>query len=232
MAKTSRSYAQVVAAAYDTAIQAVRGLREKRRRWVDLLSDIYGPKAKDSTTLDAIDQWIDQTTPIEIKTLKTGIPDGVKAGYINNGPDGKELIGLSENYLEQASVEDLTGVILEELGHAIDTRINGKKDTLGDEGRRFSNRVRGVEKRRKESLDHGNIVIDGHKYKAEFSSGPVLVGPKVTLSAGVVNNRYKIWKEDLAKGYQLIGGTNANWTWVSGLEATNATVADTIGHPL
>ena len=59
--------------------------KQKRRRWVDLLSDIYGPKAKGSTTLDAIDQWIDQTTPIEIKTLKTGIPDGVKAGYINDG---------------------------------------------------------------------------------------------------------------------------------------------------
>ena len=62
MTKPTRSYTQVVAAAYDTAIQAVRSLREKRRRWIDLLSDIYGPKAKCSTTLDAIDQWIDKTT--------------------------------------------------------------------------------------------------------------------------------------------------------------------------
>jgi hypothetical protein len=64
------------------------------------------------------------------------------------------------------------GVLIEELGHAIDARVN-KSDAPGDEGAIFASFVTGKEidvAALKAENDHGTIVIDGKTVAVEFAA--------------------------------------------------------------
>ncbi|MFN9547825.1 MAG: beta strand repeat-containing protein [Cyanobacteriota bacterium] len=68
----------------------------------------------------------------------------VQAGYASARAAGGEAIYLNNDWLRQATVAELEAVLLEELGHAFDQRLNGPRDTPGDEGERFSALLRGL----------------------------------------------------------------------------------------
>jgi hypothetical protein len=76
-------------------------------------------------------------------------------------------IYLSESFLATASADGLNSVLLEEIGHWIDSKIN-QLDTPGDEGAIFSALVRGENFNQQQlSLlqaedDSGVITLDGH----------------------------------------------------------------------
>ena len=55
--------------------------------------------------------------------------DGLIAAYTSAAPDGNERIYLNASWLELATAEQIEAVLLEELGHAIDRRLNGSADT-------------------------------------------------------------------------------------------------------
>ena len=55
-----------------------------------------------------------------------------------SAPDGDERIYLNANWLASANAAAVEAVLLEELGHAIDQRLNQGNDTTGDEGAIFS----------------------------------------------------------------------------------------------
>ena len=65
-------------------------------------------------------------------------------GYAPAGPTGAETILLNRSWLANASAPQIEAVLLEELGHALDHRLNGSHDSPGDEGERFSALIRGL----------------------------------------------------------------------------------------
>jgi hypothetical protein len=87
-----------------------------------------------------------------------------------------QAIYLSHDFLTQyaGDAERVAGVLLEEIGHAIDFRIN-QYDAAGDEGDIFSRLVRGKQISAGELLslktenDHALITLDGSSVAIEMS---------------------------------------------------------------
>ncbi|MBV6628191.1 MAG: hypothetical protein KI793_35615, partial [Rivularia sp. (in: Bacteria)] len=108
----------------------------------------------------------------EIKIVSGDKINGANGGYDSlNG-----LIYLSRDFINnnQNDINAITGVILEEVGHFIDSRINDI-DAAGDEGELFSALVRGKTLSDAEIIaikaedDIDTITIDGQKIEIEYS---------------------------------------------------------------
>jgi len=77
-------------------------------------------------------------------TLSVQSLPGLRGAYAAATATAPELVLLDRQWLLEASPEELETVLLEELGHAIDQRLNGGLDSPGDEGEIFSALLRGV----------------------------------------------------------------------------------------
>ncbi|BAY81603.1 hypothetical protein NIES267_10800 [Calothrix parasitica NIES-267] len=108
----------------------------------------------------------------EIKIVSGDKVNGANGGYDSlNG-----IIYLSRDFVNtnQNDVNTITGVILEEVGHFIDSRINDV-DAAGDEGELFSALVQGKTLSEAEIVaikaedDIDTITIDGQKIEIEYS---------------------------------------------------------------
>ena len=75
---------------------------------------------------------------INLQVLDDTTVDGLIAAYTSAAPDGGERIYINTTWLELATPEQIEAVLLEEIGHAIDHRLNGSSDSAGDEGAIFS----------------------------------------------------------------------------------------------
>jgi Ca2+-binding RTX toxin-like protein len=86
-----------------------------------------------------------------------------------------DTIYLSRQYASDTSAAGVVGVIVEEIGHAIDARVN-ESDAAGDEGAIFAQFVLGQAPSAPELAllhaenDHGTINVDGNAVQVEFSS--------------------------------------------------------------
>ncbi|MEO1560206.1 MAG: hypothetical protein AAFS12_11440, partial [Cyanobacteria bacterium J06632_19] len=109
----------------------------------------------------------------EIKIVSGDKINGANGGYDSlNG-----LIYLSRDFVNthQNDVNAITGVILEEVGHFIDSRINDV-DAAGDEGELFSALVQGKTLSDAEIIaikaedDAGTITTDGQEIEIEYSN--------------------------------------------------------------
>jgi hypothetical protein len=103
---------------------------------------------------------------------------GKRAAYTSSDPSGLEKIYLNGDWLaSNPSQNQLLEVVLEEVGHAIDYRLNGPFDTVGDEGYVFAQLA--LQTGKDVSLaqtqdDHFIAIIDGSSVLAEASSGSVV----------------------------------------------------------
>lgn len=70
--------------------------------------------------------------------------EGAQGAYSATGTTGQETIYLNADWLATASEEQITAVLLEELGHSFDNILNSGVDSQGDEGEIFANLVMGV----------------------------------------------------------------------------------------
>ncbi|MBE9175848.1 hypothetical protein IQ225_12055, partial [Synechocystis salina LEGE 06155] len=97
------------------------------------------------------------------------------AGLLGAYAQSTDTIYLNQNFLETASPEQVQAVLLEEIGHAIDARLN-LADSPGDEGEIFANVVSGVplDKLGLQSLrsqaDHFTIFVDGYAVPVEAAT--------------------------------------------------------------
>ena len=123
----------------------------------------------------------------------------------------QDRIFLSEAFLARATQSQIVAVILEEIGHSIDARIN-TTDSAGDEGAIFSALVRGVELSAVELQDlqtENNSIeveIDGQTLIAEAASN-VTVNSSQALSLDGVDGSLAIPDSDV-----IDFGTNQDFT--------------------
>ena len=123
----------------------VRGLQDQLEGWrlapsafADVLQEVFGSQGSGAASLinDLVDSL--RTGRLALRILDHSAMPAQRGAYTSEGPDGNELILLNGRWLASASPEDVEAVLLEELGHAIDHRLNGNQDTTGDEGELFA----------------------------------------------------------------------------------------------
>jgi len=108
-----------------------------------LLREVFGVQDADATSvLQASIRG--KGLEIKLEILDAATLRGIHGAYTSEAPQGGERIYLNAAWLQTASASEIEAVLLEEIGHAIDHRLNGTVDTPGDEGEVFSARLRGL----------------------------------------------------------------------------------------
>ncbi|MBD2424109.1 VCBS domain-containing protein [Cyanobium sp. FACHB-13342] len=102
--------------------------------------------------------------------------NGALGAYAVVGADGTETTYLSEMLLSSGDNAAILAVLLEEIGHALDTRLNGSTDTLGDEGELFAQLVLGNDLTTEQlaaiqaDVDSTTLTIDGVEVGVEAAA--------------------------------------------------------------
>jgi parallel beta-helix repeat protein len=151
------------------------------------IARIYGGSGDSSRLQALVDSWasgdFSQLPSVEI--LPSTSMNGANGAF----SEASSTIYLSSDYLFQnlgkRDALGPTGLLIEEIGHFVDTIINPGSDTAGDEGALFSETVMGVplsasQKHLIESEhDHGFVTIDNQAIAVEQS----LTLPTITVAA-------------------------------------------------
>lgn len=119
-------------------------------------------------------------------------------------------IYLSESLVNAGNTQQLVAVLLEEIGHAIDSKVN-TQDSAGDEGQIFSQLARGnnlsaadLDELKAEN-DHSIIQVDGQNIAAENSTPNYVINQLTTTAT-------------LSEYNPLISGTNVVWRAYDGTD--------------
>ncbi|MBO1055940.1 MAG: alpha/beta fold hydrolase [Dolichospermum sp. JUN01] len=174
----------------DTVVQAITATKY-------ILSGLSSNSQKDYIMGTAFGQDYNQDSANQILTAWaqnnfTGTPHiEIVFGQNFNGAYAKDnnTIYLSGEFVgaNKDHVGAVTGVLVEEVGHSLDSQIN-VKDAAGDEGDIFSRLVRGQSISSGELLslksedDHGVFVVDGLSVGIEKNVTDVVLGNKVDFN--------------------------------------------------
>ncbi len=116
----------------------------------------------------------DGAVKVELRT--SAELQGAKGAFTSSGTDGKATIYLNADWLNAgADSASITAVLLEELGHSLDARLNNGADTPGDEGERFSRVLLGgidpyTQYATSSQDDRGVLQLDGQTVNVEFAN--------------------------------------------------------------
>lgn len=124
--------------------------------------------------LDALrNEILNGSYSIRVEARSNAELQGLYAAYSATGSTGQPTIYLNADYLAGANAEQVQQLLIEEIGHDIDQRLNGGLDSEGDEGHAFAallttgnadlaaNQIRG---------DHHTMAIDGVPLAVESAS--------------------------------------------------------------
>lgn len=132
---------------------------------------------------------------IRLQVLPASVMNGALGAYTVDAGDGLETIYLNAEWLENlASLEALVAVQIEEIGHAIDHRLNGLNDSPGDEGERFSDMLMvgsGPVLLNGDENDHAVLIIEGRAIDVECAAPALATGSTTSYlenSASIVVN--------------------------------------------
>lgn len=192
-----------------------------------LFADVFGSETR-QTASQAIRgqlrrQDLGQLARVEV--ISGDLPGGANAAYATSS----NTILLSERFLGQATISELRAVLLEEIGHAIDARVN-LTDRAGDEGELFSLVVRGLTPSASERArllaedDHRTLQLPGGPLAVE-QAAPVPVVYETTTVNSAGSQSY---------GYYKISGMQAVWQQKKGvnhqLRLYNGSASTTIAN--
>ncbi|HYF44533.1 MAG TPA: VCBS domain-containing protein, partial [Ramlibacter sp.] len=110
---------------------------------------------------------------LNVRFVSNAALGGAYAAFAAEGPDGAPLVLVNGDWIRDgAYVEGIARALVEELGHAIDARLNAS-DTQGDEGEGFAAAVSGIEPtpvsqaRIAAENDMAVVSLDGRDYMVE-----------------------------------------------------------------
>jgi pimeloyl-ACP methyl ester carboxylesterase len=152
--------------------------------------------------------------------IVTGLPLNTNGAYdsLNN------RIYLSEQFVNNHNQDEIVGVVLEEIGHSIDVKIN-KQDAAGDEGYLFSGLVRGESISGEELLrlkaedDHAVIWLNGQQIAIEQNNSLNTANNIGTLNGSKI---FRDWvgSTDTNDYYRFYIGNTSNFSLsLTGLSA-------------
>ena len=101
---------------------------------------------------------------------------GLLGAYASEHPSGTATILVNESFFEAASEEQRLKLLLQEIGHAIDDRLNGPgADSRGDEGAFFASLVTAANPNTVDAAafnynDHYTLRLAGQKVAVEAST--------------------------------------------------------------
>ena len=147
-----------------------------------VLQKIYNPACQDVEAFDARIEQLRQDIlgdglNIAVELRSSSELTGYLAAYAAVGEDGAEKIYVNREWVNFGLGQSMVGrALLEEIGHAIDRRLNGVRDTLGDEGEYFERAVnqdvlsaQDIQQLTAED-DSGMALIDGQYIAVEHAT--------------------------------------------------------------
>ncbi|BAQ66285.1 S-layer family protein [Geminocystis sp. NIES-3709] len=156
----------------DNVTQILTDFADSATFWDDF-NLIFGTEFNQTIAEDFRNQWLNQdfsVLPI-VEIISSNILGNANGGYSSDN----NTIYLSDRFLTMASSATVTSILLEEIGHFIDAKINDT-DTLGDEGEHFAKVIQGIEltsedlQALKSENDFATIVIDRQSIQIETST--------------------------------------------------------------
>ena len=116
---------------------------------------------------------------VRVEFLDNDTTKGVLGAFAAEGKDGEPTIYLNRDWVEGiAGEQDIVKVLVEELGHSIDSLVNAGADTAGDEGEGFAAAVLNQSTATDHSSqplwqtdnDHYVIEVDGEQVEVEAAT--------------------------------------------------------------
>jgi hypothetical protein len=177
MAQLLLTGSSLTASASSTLEEALLLLEARIATWANnsdaynaLLQNVFGAQSSEASSHLQV-SLSGSGLGISFEILDGASLSGINAAYTSADPTGQERIYLNADWLQSATAAEIEAVLLEELGHAIDQRLNGDRDTTGDEGEIFSARLRGLSPSSSASSenDHRLISLNGVPVGVEAS---------------------------------------------------------------
>lgn len=113
------------------------------------------------------------TVSVRVELRSNAELQGALGAFAYNGPNGTPVIYLSSEYANSASAVAIQAVLIEELGHAFDSKLNSGSDTAGDEGHAFASVLLNdfADPTASDAgSDHLTLSIDGKQVAVEAAS--------------------------------------------------------------
>ena len=162
-------------------IAAILASLPDRADFNGLMHDVFGRAGTDSTAFDTklaalANSLRDGGFRVLVEFRSSDELRGHPAGYAAVSPDGSERIYLNRDWLESATTNNVQTVLMEELGHAMDFRLNAGSDSTGDEGQRFAGVLSGYDFSESDLSavlgedDSGTLSLNGNAVAVEFAS--------------------------------------------------------------
>lgn len=171
--------------------------------WLALLSEVFGARAGSSQqlfseTAERLRQEIGaEAFGIRLELRSGQELQGAFGAYTADAGGDGERIYLNADWVATASDADVQRVLLEELGHAFDQRLNPDHDTPGDEGEAFAARALNQQlsdadwRRIGGENDSALLAIDGHMVSVEKAASSFIdiQGRSLDFSVGTGDQR-------------------------------------------
>jgi hypothetical protein len=154
----------------------------------DLLLEVFGAQKSDFTS--SLQASLSGTgLGIRLEVLDAATLSGINGAYTSAAPQGGESIYLNKTWLQAATAEQIEAVLLEELGHAIDIRLNGDADSRGDEGEIFSARLRAQTPASSAFSENDHSLINVNGVAVAIEANADITAPTGSLGGGLRRKR-------------------------------------------
>ncbi|MGE4240801.1 beta strand repeat-containing protein, partial [Ramlibacter sp.] len=172
--------AKALKAAVDRVDAILKAFAESEQ-YAEVMLEVFGRAGTDAAEFSAALESLRTKLAggglgIELVVLSAKDMQGAAAAYTSNSHIGIEAIYVSADWLELVTPSGVGDILLEELGHAMDQRLNGGRDSSGDEGEYFAALLRN-EPFTPEGLarvvaedDSGTLQIGDKSVAVEFAS--------------------------------------------------------------
>jgi Ca2+-binding RTX toxin-like protein len=186
-------------------------------RWQPIIQASFGGEVLVDTAQRIQQAWtVGDFSDLKISIAAADTLGGAQGAYVS----GDRSIYISADLLQRNNPAAVKSVLLEEIGHYLDDRLNNGKDTPGEEGELFAKLEQGqvldsaelAQLRAKDNL--GSIAVNGQLVAAELAPGDYVNGNLKDLKDGIDGFFTKIKTQlqslvktelDAVKGIPLVG---------------------------